>query len=110
MEHPESEIDGPLRDALRHGREVSVPGFAERAMVAVRGDARRRRVIRWVSLSAPLAGCAAALLLFLGGRTDGQLPSENELAQLVSLHDEVTLATPRLDDPDALVALVLADS
>lgn len=87
-----------------------MPGFAERAMVAVRRDARQRRVIRWVSLSAPLAGCAAALLLFLGSPADSQLPSENELAQLVSLHDEVTVNTPRLDDPDALVALVLADS
>jgi len=110
MEPNEPEIEATLRDALRRGRSAAAPGFTERAMVAVRKDVRRRHVIRWVSLGAPLAGCAAALALLFGSSASGQLPSERDLDQLVSLHEEITVATPRLDDADALAALVLADS
>lgn len=110
MDNHDSEIESPLREALRHGRALPVPGFTDRALLAIDRDVRRRRLIRWVSLSAPLAACAAALLVLVGPPSDGQVPSERDLAQLVYLHDEVTVATPRLDDADALVALVLADS
>ncbi|MFZ9201810.1 MAG: hypothetical protein ACO23N_05220 [Opitutales bacterium] len=110
MDNQEPEIESPLRDALRRGRSLPVPGFTERALQAIRRDTRRRRVIRWTALSAPLAGCAAALIVLLGVPDPGQTPSELDLAQLASLHDEVTVATPQLDDADALAALILADS
>lgn len=110
MENHDSDIETPLREAMRRGRTVLAPGFTDRALQAVGRDVRRRRMIRWVSFSAPLAGCAAALLVFVGLPSDGQVLSERDLAQLVSLHDEVTVVTPRLDDADALTALVLADS
>lgn len=110
MDNHDPEIESPLRELLRRGRALPVSGFTDRALQAIHQDTRRRRVIRWTVFSAPLAGCAAALLVFAGLSNSGQMPSEGDLAQLVSLHEEVTLVTPQLDDADALAALILADS
>lgn len=109
MDNQEPEIESPLREALRRGREVRPAGFTERAVAAVRRDVARRRVIRWSSVAAPLAGCAAALALALGSPFGNQPASEHELAQLVSLHEQLVLSAPRLDDADALTALVVAE-
>lgn len=108
MDDLEPEIEAPLREALRRGREVSPRGFTERALVAVRRDVARRRVIRWTSAGASLAACAAALALYLAPAV-APSPSEGDLAQLLSLHDQVVLAHPRLDDTEALAVMVLAD-
>lgn len=86
-----------------------MPGFAERALVAVRRDVRRRRVIRWVALASPLAAAAAALLLYLGAPAASRDLSEQDLAQIAALHASVAVDMPRLDDPAALTALVVAD-
>lgn len=109
MDDLDPAIDSSLRDALRRGREVAVPGFAERAVVAVRRDARRRRVIRWVALAAPLATAAAALLLHVGTPASIRELSEQDLAQVAALHESVAVTLPRLDDASALAALVVAD-
>ncbi len=110
MDNNDTDLESPLRDALRRGRELPVAGFTERALQVVRRDTRRRQIIRWTAFSAPLAGCAAALIFLAGLPSAGQTPSEGDLVQLASLHDEVTVVTPQLDDADALAALVLADS
>lgn len=104
----EPEIEAPLRELLRRGREVRPGGFTDRAVGAVRRDVSRRRVLRWSALAAPLAACAV-LALLLGSPAGSELSSEHELAQLLSTHDQVVVASPRLDDVDALAALVVAD-
>jgi len=108
MDPLDPDIGSALREALRHGREVSAPGFTDRAVVAVRRDVRRRRVLRWVAFSGPLAA-AAALLLYVGIPAAGRGLSERDLAQVASLHASVMVSPPRLDDSEALAALVVAD-
>lgn len=108
MDHDEPEIEAPLRDFLRRGREVSPAGFTDRALRAVRRDVSRRRVIRWSSVAGSLAACAAALALYLAPASR-QSPTDGDLAQLVSLHEQVVLSHPRLDDTEALAVIVLAD-
>ena len=106
MDHLEPDIESSLRDALRRGREVSVPGFTERAVAAVRRDVRRRRIVRWAALASPVA---AALLLYVGMSAASRELSEQDLAQIASLHASVAVELPRLDDTAALAALVVAD-
>lgn len=110
MDDIDPNFEVPLRDALRRRRELTVSGFTDRAMVAIQRDTRRRKVIRWVSISAPLAGCAALLALFLGNLSDGLNPNEADFARLISAHDKVIVSTPRLDDTEALVALAFSQS
>lgn len=106
MDHLEPDIESSLRDGLRRGRELTVPGFAERAVLAVRRDVRRRRIVRWVALASPVA---AALLLYVGMPAASRELSEQDLAQVASLHASVAVELPRLDDTAALAALVVAD-
>jgi hypothetical protein len=110
MDDTDLNLEAPLRDALRRRRELTVPGFTDRAMVAIHSDTRRRKVIRWVSISAPLAGCAALLALFIGNLTDSLNPDEADFALLISAHDKVIVSTPRLEDADALVAFAFSES
>ena len=107
MDNLEPEIEAPLRDVIRHGRSVSPLGFTDRALLAVRRDVARRKVIRWSSLGASLAACAALALCL--APSSSQSPSDGDLARLVALHEEVMPAQPRLDDADALASIVLAD-
>ncbi len=110
MDDIDPNFEAPLRDALRRRRELMVSGFTDRAMVAIQRDTRRRKVIRWVSISAPLAGCAALLALFLGNLSDGLNPNEADFARLISAHDKVIVSTPHLDDTEALVAFAFSQS
>lgn len=107
-DYHEPEIDAPLRELLRRGREVRPSGFTERVASAVRRDVARRRVLRWSALSAPLAACALLALLLRAPASDLSAP-EHELARLLSVHDEVVVDAPQLDDVAALAALVVAD-
>jgi hypothetical protein len=110
MDDTDLNLEAPLRDALRRRREIMVPGFTERAMVAIQRDTRRRKVIRWVSISAPLAGCAALLALFVSAPSNGLNPNEADFARLISAQDKVIVSTPRLDDTEALVAFAFSES
>ena len=89
MDDTDLNLEAPLRDALRRRRELMVPGFTDRAMVAIQRDTRRRKVIRWVSISAPLAGCAALLALFVSTPSNGLNPNEADFARLISAQDKV---------------------
>jgi len=98
------EPDSALRAALRAGREVAVPGFADRAVAAVRRDRSRRRVLRWVTLAAPLAACLALALPFGSvGRT------EAELERLVAVAGELEVGIPSLEDSEALAWFVAGE-
>lgn len=109
MDPHETDIDSPLRAALRRGRELSVPGFADRAIVAVQRDVRRRRVIRQASFATPLVTAAAALLLYIGTPTAEPELSEQDIVQVAALHASVAVELPQLDDATALAWLVVAD-
>lgn len=109
MDSHDPEIDAALRGLSRLGREVRPAGFADRALRAVRRDVARRRIIRWSAISAPLAACAAALVVLLGPPPGDAPASEHEIAQLLALHDQVVRVAPSLEDADALAAMVLAE-
>lgn len=109
MDPQETDIDSPLRDALRRGRELSVPGFADRAIVAVQRDVRRRRIIRWASFATPLVTAAAALLLYIGTPAVERELTEQDIVQIAALHASVAVDLPRLDDAAALALLVVTD-
>ena len=110
MDDNDSNLEAPLRDALRRRRELTVPGFTDRAMAAIRRDTRQRKVIRWVSLSAPLAACAALLVFLLGVSGDNVMPSEADFARLISAQDKVIVSTPHLEDTEALVTFAFSQS
>lgn len=93
----EIEHDPRLVAALRAGRSVAVEGFAERAVAAVRRDRARRRVIRWVSLAAPLAACAALVLA-----PSPSASAESELERLDQLVGELDVGVPHLEDSEGL--------
>jgi hypothetical protein len=93
--------DPRLDAALRAGRSVVVPGFAERAVAAVRRDRARRRTLRWVAVTAPLAACLVALLAIPAVTS----PADAELARLVALVGELEVGVPHLDDSEGLARL-----
>lgn len=92
----ETENDTRLAAALRAGRSLPVDGFAERAVAAVRRDRARRRVVRWVSLAAPLAACLAVAL------APAAPSAERELERLDQLVGELDVGVPQLDDSEGL--------
>lgn len=85
MEKPDQDaFEQGLAASLGRGRAVAVPGFAERVVVAVRADRRRRVVIRWSSVATAAAACLVAVLTL-------SAPSEEALnRQTLALvaHDE----------------------
>lgn len=63
MENPDHKpFDQELAASLSRGRSVVVPGFADRVVVAVRADRRRRVVLRWSSVATAAAACLVAVL------------------------------------------------
>ena len=63
MDNPHHKtFDQALAAALSRGRSVAVTGFADRVVVAVRADRRRRIVIRWSSVATAAAACLVAIL------------------------------------------------
>jgi hypothetical protein len=63
MENPNPHpFDQELAASLSRGRSVAVAGFADRVVVAVRADRRRRIVIRWSSVVTAAAACLVAVL------------------------------------------------
>lgn len=92
----ETDNDPRLVAALRARRSLVVPGFADRAVAAVRRDRARRRVIRWVSLAGPLAACLALAL------APAAPSAERELERLDQLVGELDIGVPHLDDSEGL--------
>lgn len=95
------DLDARLAAALRDGRETPVPGFADRAVAAVRRDRSRRRLVRWVAVAAPLAACLA---LALAPGSAG-VSAEDELRRLADLVNELEVGVPPLDDSEGLARL-----
>ena len=63
MNHPErQDFDQELAASLSRGRSVSLPGFSERVVVAVRADRRRRVIVRWSTVATAAAACLVAVL------------------------------------------------
>jgi hypothetical protein len=85
MDNPHDKtFDQELAASLSRGRSVSVPGFADRVVVAARADRRRRVIIRWSSVATAAAACLVAVLTL-------SAPSEEALnRQTLALvaHDE----------------------
>lgn len=120
MDKPEqTPFDQEFAAALRRGRAVAVPGFAERAVVAVRADRRRRTVVRWSSAAAAAAAVFVALLTLSPvseealNRQTFALVARDESAQLADLFgaaDELSLVAPVADRPSVVETLVAAGS
>jgi hypothetical protein len=85
MDNPNHKtFEQELAATLSRGRSVAVPGFADRVVVAVRADRRRRVMIRWSSVATAAAACLVAVLTL-------SAPSEEALnRQTLALvaHDE----------------------
>ncbi len=105
---PAQHFDRDLSAALVRGRSVSVPGFAERALVAVRADRLRRTVIRWGSgLSAAAACLVAALVLrapseetlIFEARSVVAAEESAHFQELLSLADDLALLGPVIEKP-----------
>ncbi|MFN7341501.1 MAG: hypothetical protein ACK5VI_10530 [Opitutia bacterium] len=97
----EHDLDPRFVAALRARRAIPVEGFAERAVLAARRDRRRRNVIRWAGLAAPLAACLALVLAPAAGQPAG----EAELEHLAALVGELEVGVPHLDDSEGLARL-----
>ncbi len=97
----EPDLDPRFVAALRARRSIPVEGFADRAVTAARRDRRRRNVIRWAGLAAPLAACVALLLAPASGPAAG----EAELEHLAALVGELEVGVPHLEDSEGLARL-----
>lgn len=63
MDNPRTNaFETDLVASLSRGRSAAIPGFADRVVLAVRADRRRRVVIRWSSLATAAAACLVAVL------------------------------------------------
>jgi hypothetical protein len=99
-DHPE--LDPRLAAALRAGCSLPIPGFADRAVAAVRRDRARRRAIRWASWGLPLAACLALALAPL------RSTPEADLERLATLVGELEVGVPHLEDCEGLARLAVS--
>lgn len=119
MDNPEqTPFDQELAATLRRGRSVSVAGFADRVIVAVRAD-RRRKIIRFSSALAATAAVFVALLTLSGGSEEAlnrqtfALVARDESAQLADLFgaaDELSLLAPVAERPAVVETFVASGS
>ena len=120
MDNPEqTPFDQELAATLRRGRAVSVAGFADRVVVAIRADRRRRTVLRFSSALAATAAVFVALLTSSGASEEAlnrqtfALVARDESAQLADLFgaaDELSLLAPVADRPALVETFVAAGS
>jgi hypothetical protein len=105
-------FDKNLAAALSSGREISVPGFADRVIVAVRLERRRQTVIRWSSLVTTVAACVVTVLTLqspseesLNRQTVALVAREESspLADLLGIADDLSLLTPVVDKKSSIV-------
>jgi len=120
MDDPrQTPFDQELATTLRRGRSMAVAGFADRVVVAVRADRRRRNLIRWSSAFAVAAAVFVALLTLSPASEEAlnrqtfALVARDESAQLADLFgaaDELSLVAPVADRPSVVETLVAAGS
>ncbi len=120
MDNPEqTPFDQELAATLRRGRAVSVAGFADRVVVAVRAGRRRRAVIRWSSAFAAAAAVFVALLTVPAASEEAlnrqtfALVARDESAQLADLlgaADDLSLLAPVAERPAVVETLVASGS
>ena len=120
MDDPrQTPFDQELATTLRRGRAMAVAGFADRVVVAVRADRRRRNLIRWSSAIAAAAAVFVALLTLSPASEEAlnrqtfALVARDESAQLADLFgaaDELSLVAPVADRPSVVETLVAAGS
>jgi hypothetical protein len=111
-------LDRELSASLARGRSIMVPGFAERVVVAVRADRRRRSTLRWSSAVAAAACLVAALTL--GGPTEEALNRQTfalvasdesrQFADLLGAADDLRLLAPVVEEPGFVDVLTPAGS
>jgi hypothetical protein len=114
MDNPNrNAFDQELAASLSRGRSVAVPGFPDRVVEAVRGDRRRRVVIRW-STVATAAACLVAILALTApseemlNRQTLALVARDESAQLADLlgaADDLSLLSPAVEKPSVAEVL-----
>ncbi len=114
-----SPFDQELAASLARGRAVMVPGFADRVVVAVRADRRRRLMLRWSSAVAAAVACLVAALT-LGGPSEEALNRQTfalvasdesaQLADLLGAADDLRLLAPVVEQPGFVDVLAPAGS
>jgi hypothetical protein len=120
MDNPEqTPFDQELAATLRRGRSVSVAGFADRVVVAVRADRRRRNIIRFSSALAATAAVFVALITLSGASEEAlnrqtfALVARDESAQLADLlgaADDLSLLAPVAERPAVVETFVASGS
>ena len=112
------DFDQDLARALAQGRDVPAPGFAERAVQAVRADRRQRRLIRWGSALTTAAACLLGVFVLTGGSEDAlaqrarALAASDESSQLTDIlgfADELAMLTPVVDRHAVVEVLINPD-
>ena len=114
MNNPERPtFDQELAASLSRGRAVAVPGFADRVVEAVRGERRRRVLIRWSSV-ATAAACFVAILT-LSTPTEESLNRQTlalvardesvQFADLLGAADDLSLLSPAIEKPSVVEVL-----
>ena len=107
-------FDQELAASLSRGRSVAVSGFAERVVVAVRADRRRRIVIRWSSFVTAAAACLVAILAMSApseeslNRQTLALVAHDESAQFADLlgaADDLSLLSPAVEKSSVVEVL-----
>jgi hypothetical protein len=115
MNNPERPtFDQELAASLSRGRAVAVPGFADRVVEAVRGERRRRVVIRWSSVATAAAACFVAILA-LSTPTEESLNRQTlalvardesvQFADLLGAADDLSLLSPAIEKPSVVEVL-----
>lgn len=120
MDEPDqTPFDQELAATLRRGRAVSVAGFADRVVGAVRADRRRRTIVRWSSALAAVAAALVAALTVPGASEEAlnrqtfALVAREESAQLADLFgaaDELSLLAPVAERPAVVETFVASGS
>ena len=108
MEKPDPHnFERDLDAMLSRGRVASVPGFADRVVVAVRADRRRRSVIRWSSAFTTAAACVLTVLI-LGHPSDEALARQTrelvaredaQFSEILALADDLSVLAPVVEQP-----------
>ena len=115
MDNPERHaFDQALAASLGRGRAVAVPGFADRVVVAVRADRRRRVVLRWSTVATAAAACLVAVLTLSApseealNRQTLALVARDESAQFADLlgaSADLSLLSPAVEKPSVVEVL-----